>query len=494
MHAAVVAGQDERVLRVGAGSVDCLRLRLWWCFDVDGVVTAHTRPLGGSMISDYERVGVVARGAHSTIWKGFDPGLKREVALKQLSGSGAGEAARREAAALAGLRHPNILSVYDVLEDAEGVWLIEQWITGAPLSAVLAAAGKLRGIDALALIHGALHGLSYAHGRDVVHGDITPGNILIDQSGTPMLVDFGLAVTPGQTSLGGTPGYMAPEAAAGQPVDKRSDVYSSCVVLAELLRGARLFTTASSLALTREQATGAPQLDGIEAPVAAVLTTGLHPRPEERPADAQTLLAHLESAIEETHGRRWLAAAGLGAIGSTAATVAAGTALTTATAGTGTTVAGSAKTGTSKLSRGKVIGAGAATVAGVIAVAAFVLLRPEPPHQTAAQTTTPPPAAAPAATPQAPQLDIDGTYLWHNLTSSCAIDPDFTFTVTHQGNTLTINSNAGTLNADGSFSYSSGFETYRGVFATEGGRTVIRDGVAQSSQSNCTETFVATKQ
>ena len=88
------------------------------------------------MIGDYERVGVVARGAHSTIWKGFDPGLKREVALKQLSGSGAAAAARREAAALAGLRHPNILSVYDVVEDAEGVWLIEQWITGAPLSAV----------------------------------------------------------------------------------------------------------------------------------------------------------------------------------------------------------------------------------------------------------------------------------------------------------------------------------------------------------------------
>ncbi|SPM40531.1 Serine/threonine protein kinase [Mycobacterium numidiamassiliense] len=108
------------------------------------------------MIGGYERVGVVARGAHSTIWKGFDPGLKREVALKQLSGSGAGEAARREAAALAGLRHPNILSVYDVLEDAEGVWLIEQWITGAPLSAVLAVTGKLRAIDALALIHGAL--------------------------------------------------------------------------------------------------------------------------------------------------------------------------------------------------------------------------------------------------------------------------------------------------------------------------------------------------
>ena len=159
------------------------------------------------MIGDYERVGVVARGAHSTIWKGFDPGLKREVALKQLSGSdAAAAAARREAAALAGLRHPNILSVYDVFEDAEGVWLIEQWITGAPLSAVLAVTGKLRAIDALALIHGALQGLSYAHGRDVVHGDITPANILIDQSGTPMLVDFGLAVSPGSPELGWHPG------------------------------------------------------------------------------------------------------------------------------------------------------------------------------------------------------------------------------------------------------------------------------------------------
>ncbi len=458
------------------------------------------------MIGDYERVGVVARGAHSTIWKGFDPGLKREVALKQLSGSGAGEAARREAAALAGLRHPNILSVYDVLEDAEGVWLIEQWITGAPLSAVLAVTGKLRAIDALALIHGALQGLSYAHGRDVVHGDVTPGNILIDQSGTPMLVDFGLAVAPGHLSLGGTPGYMAPEAAAGQPVDKRSDVYSSCVVLAELLRGARLFTTASSLALTREQASAAPQLDGIEAPVAAVLSTGLHPRPDDRPADGETLLTQLESAIEKTHGRGWLAAAGLGAIGSTAATVAAGTTLAgaTATAGTGTTVAAAAKAGTSKLSRGKVIGAGAAGAA-VIAVAAFTLLRPTPPHPTAAQTTTPPPAAAPAATPQAAQSTLTGTYLRHTLTYESygqdhlaeAQAQDGPFTVTVHGNTVTFYGHSGPLNADGSFVVEGpngpyDYIKWTGVFATEGGRTVMRDVVMDDKFAH--STWTATKQ
>jgi serine/threonine protein kinase len=455
------------------------------------------------MIGDYERVGVVARGAHSTMWKGFDPGLKREVALKQLSGAGAGEAARREAAALAGLRHPNILAVFDVLEDAEGVWLIEQWITGAPLSAVLAVTGKLRAIDALALVHGALQGLSYAHGRDVVHGDVTPGNILIDQSGTPMLVDFGLAVTPGQTSLGGTPGYMAPEAAAGRPVDKRSDVYSSCVVLAELLTGARLFTTTSSLALTREQAAAAPRLGGIEAPVAAVLTTGLHPQPDDRPADAETLLTQLESAIEETHGRRWLAAAGLGAIGSTAATIAGGIELTTATAtaSTGTTAATAAKSGTSTPSRGKVIAVASTVAAFIVVIVAFLLLRstPPPPRNTAA---TPPPAAA--ASPPT----LSGTYQMHFGPTDCGtatsgVPRDTFYIVNVQGNTINFGKPElnGPLNADGSFTAtdtSFGMqETYRGVFATEGGHQVIRDGdyegYTPAVQITCHTPFTGTK-
>jgi eukaryotic-like serine/threonine-protein kinase len=308
--------------------------------------------------------------------------------------------------------------------------------------------------------------------------------------------------------LGGTPGYMAPEAAAGQPVDKRSDVYSSCVVLAELLTGARLFTTASSLALTHQQAGAAPQLGGIEAPVAAVLTTGLQPRPDDRPADGETLLTRLEAAIEETHGRRWLAAAGLGTIGSTAATIAAGTTLTATTTGaTGATTATAAKTGTSTLSRGKVIGAGA-TVAAVIAVIiAFILSRPEPPHPTATQTTPTPPAAAPVA-----QATFTGTYLFHFLSSVCSGYtqtpwPDAHLPVTQQGNTIHIAGTvpggiSGPLNADGSFvatgTYpgpSSYTTTWRGVFATEGGGTVIRDGEWTSVGGvNCHDTFVATKQ
>jgi serine/threonine protein kinase len=309
-------------------------------------------------------------------------------------------------------------------------------------------------------------------------------------------VDFGLAVSPGQMSLGGTPGYMAPEAAAGRSVDKRSDVYSSCVVLAELLKGARLFTTASSLALAREQASAAPALGGIEAPVAAVLSTGLHPRPDDRPADAQTLLTQLESAIEETHGRRWLAAAGLGAIGSTAATIAAGIELTTATAtaSTGTTTAAAAKPGTSTLSRGKLIAAGAVVIA---ALAAFLLLRPEPPQPAAAQSPTPPAAAAAAASQATQPAITAGVYLIHFLSQACGqyVSPliDIPTDVIQKGNSVYILGGTGPLNADGSFVATGYNTTVRGVFATEGGQSVIRDG-AWNRPGICDATFTATKQ
>jgi len=97
---------------------------------------------------------------------------------------------------------------------------------------------------------------------------------------------------------------------------------------------------------------------------------------------------------------------------------------------------------------------------------------------------------------QAPQPDTDGTYLWHTNASACGGDYATTATLTHQGNTLTLVSqgftHTGTLNADGSFTLSGHGETLRGVFATEGGRTVIRDGTFQSSF--CNATFEATKQ
>jgi serine/threonine protein kinase len=164
-----------------------------------------------------------------------------------------------------------------------------------------------------------------------------------------MLVDFGLAVSPGHTSMGGTPGYMAPEAAAGQPVDKRSDVYGTCVVLTELLKGTRLFPQTGALAATHQQA-----------------------------------------------------AAGLGGLGTTAATITAGVTLTgtAATAGGVATTSSGTGAATATLTRGKLFAAGGIGAAVIAAVAAFLVFRPDPPQQTATSaptTTTPPPGASPAA-------------------------------------------------------------------------------------------------
>jgi hypothetical protein len=154
------------------------------------------------------------------------------------------------------------------------------------------------------------------------------------------------------------------------------------------------------------------------------------------------------------------------------------------------------------LSRGKLIAAATAGAA-VIAVAAFLLLRPESPHPTAAQTTTPPPAGATAA-PLA-QPTFSGTYRLHMLTYSCGGVPgilpssDYFVPVTQQGNTVTIgNYGTGPLNADGSFviNWTTGpyANTMRGVFAIEGGRTVIRDLVMVWDNGDCPQTYTATKQ
>jgi hypothetical protein len=452
------------------------------------------------VLADYERVGVLTHGAHSTVWKGFDPALKRDVALKHLTAEDAAVAAQREGSVLAGLKHPNIVAVYDVFDD-DGVWLIEQWISGASLSAVLAQTGKLRAIDALALVHGALSGLAYAHGREVVHGDVAPSNILIDSAGTPMLVDFGLAVTPGQTSLGGTPGYMAPEAAAGKAVDKRSDVYSSCVVLAELLKGAKLFPE-SSLAATYHQSIGAPKLDGIEAPVAAVLSTGLDTAPDQRHPDAAVLLADLEDAIEKTHGRGWLAGAGLGAIGSTAATIAAGSALTGTTSATTTsattpsTTATASKSTTSTLSRGKLLAAGATVAAIIIAVIAFLLARPTPPPQPIAGQSGFPRAGGAAAPLALPSLTY---YRITNISAECngiatAPPPLNRFLVEYRGDSVVgLGGIPGaTRNADGSYVASDDWFTYKVNISSEGGRSVIH-GVWINAPG-CAITFEGTEE
>ena len=446
-------------------------------------------------MGDYQRLSLV-HGAGTTVWRGFDPGLRRDVALKNLNGPTAVADARRTAEALSVLRHPNIVSVYDAFDDDAGTWLVEQWVSGAPLPSVLSRTPTLPAVDALALVRGVLTGLAHAHDRGVVHSRISPASIMIDESGKPLLGDFGAT----QTAAGGAL-YTSPDVAAGGAADERSDVYSVCMVLAELLSGQKL--VADPLRAERT----APDLSGIEAPIAAVLADGLHVDPRHRPADASVLLARLDEAADTAYGKGWLPTVGLGSLGSTAAAVAAKALAgfgSVAGAGAGTaaplgigSVAGAGSGTATPLSIGSAAGAGKGKIllgAGVMAtvvaaITAIILLLPHSTESTASQatttttTTTPAAALAPLAPPPPPPPAgprLSGTYsitsTFRTATATSVIS--FASDCAMCDATLTANGKSGTVTWNGT-----GWENTGGgacAMRTVLTPTSIVDGIVQT--------------
>lgn len=365
-------------------------------------------------VGTYELLGTVATTATATVWKARDTALDRNVALKQVHlDSPAAQRVRAEATLLASIRHPNIVTVYDLVEHDDSLWLAEQWIDGAPLQRVLAEGAKLRPVDALALIRGALVGLGHAHDKRIVHGDITPANILIDSAGIPMLVDFGLAVPTGTPGAGGTPGYLAPEVASGGALTARSDVYSAAATLARLLLGRPLFRGSAAEILERQR-TANIRLSGVDAPVAHVLHRALSIDPAPRPADADELLRLLDDAAEKIYGAAWLTGSSLGALGGTAATIAAGLQLGgTVVAGGATAAAGTFGGLAAKITGKQILIASGATI--LVAAGAIIgynaLTESSTSNPSAAEDAPRTDAAAAAGgQPQHPSAALSGSY------------------------------------------------------------------------------------
>ncbi|HEV7666795.1 MAG TPA: protein kinase [Chloroflexota bacterium] len=209
-------------------------------------MTMPTRRIAG-----YELLEPIGHGGMAIVYKARQERLERTVAVKILSENLAAstefmERFRREARTAANMRHPNVITVHDFGEDERGVpYLVLEYIEGPTLADLMDS-----GLDddrIPGLLDQVAAGLDYAHARGVIHRDIKPGNVLITEDGRAVLADFGLAwlIEGAHLTLTGgvigTPEYMSPEQAGGEPIDHRSDVYALGVVLYEMLVGERPF-------------------------------------------------------------------------------------------------------------------------------------------------------------------------------------------------------------------------------------------------------------
>jgi len=236
---------EETGILAGASTSDVIPLLLPPADDL-----AHGQSLGRLKL--LERIG---EGGFGIVWRASDPDLDRQVAIKlprqsQLSSTELNRLLE-EARSVARLRHPNIATVYEVANHAGVPYIVSEFIEGDSLKVARSRWRASR--DAARLCAKVARALHHAHERGVMHLDVKPANILLDTSGEPHLVDFGLArrlsvtdpstSSPAPGSIAGTPAYMAPEqVAAGKlPVDARTDVYALGVVLYELLTEKRPF-------------------------------------------------------------------------------------------------------------------------------------------------------------------------------------------------------------------------------------------------------------
>ena len=247
----------------------------------------------GKQLGGYTIEAAVGVGSTGTVWRAVQSDLGRRVAIKTLAPGVNADVLRAEAQLLATLDHPNIVRIYDFVEagpdDPEDpAWLAEEWVDGERIDELVARLeGPLSGEQAVGVVRGALQGLAYAHERSVVHGDISPGNVLVDTAGTSRLIDFGLAGPSGSSGSAGTAAFCAPESVAGAPVTPASDVYSSAAVLRYLLgadAGGR---------------------------IGEIIARATAEDPGERPRNASELLAELEEAARERYGMAWLARASI---------------------------------------------------------------------------------------------------------------------------------------------------------------------------------------
>ncbi len=242
--------------------------------DVDFTVE-HLEPTDDSnmlgRLGDYDVMEIIGRGGMGVVLKAFDRELKRCVAIKVLSPQLAqSPLARkrfaREAQAAAAVVHPNVLAIHQVQPNGRLPFLVMPLVAGESLAQRLTAQGRLELKEVLRVGMQVAAGLAAAHEQGLVHRDVKPANILLEKGiERAVITDFGLARAADDVALtrwgiiAGTPQYMSPEQARGEPLDGRSDLFSLGCVLYEMATGVSPFRTDSMMATMRRLVDDPPQ-------------------------------------------------------------------------------------------------------------------------------------------------------------------------------------------------------------------------------------------
>lgn len=264
--------------------------------------TIDARP--GVRIGRFELREVLGRGAQAVVWLAHDERLDRDVALKLLEPGAEADALAHwlhEARAVSRMSHPNIVPVFEADEHGGRGYLVFELVRGQTLAEALRRGGAMPARHAVDLMLAVLEGLRAAHAQGVVHRDLKPSNILIDADGRPRVMDFGIAAKVNDSGAGricGTPGYMSPEAARGEPPTAAMDVFAAGMILGEALTGARLLRERDPFAALRrviDEDIRLPEAAVIEDGLRAIVHRALARDPASRFADAAAMIDALRA-------------------------------------------------------------------------------------------------------------------------------------------------------------------------------------------------------
>ena len=265
----------------------------------------------------YEVEELVGTGGMSSVYRARDTVLGRHVALKVLhehfsTDEEYVERFRREARAIARLNHPNIVTVIDRGEFEGRQFIVFEHVPGENLKDLVRREGPLPVQEALALTQQVARGLAFAHEHGIVHRDVKPQNVLVDEEGSPKVTDFGIARSldpqEGLTQTGtllGTSDYIAPEQASGRRVDERSDQYGLGVLLYELLTGevpypAETFMAVAMRHLRDPVPSVSERRQDVPPEVDSIVARAMAKNPNDRFPSVEAMAAAIDAALEET--------------------------------------------------------------------------------------------------------------------------------------------------------------------------------------------------